>query len=87
MVTGIIDQQVPAIFILIGLYIPVRQLPEHMIEVFHRTRRDEFFGNVGAALGIRAEAALVLGGDLHADRNILNDAHDILLLVFNNFAA
>jgi hypothetical protein len=59
------------------MYVPVGELPQHVIEVMHRTRRFKFLGDVGTALGIGTVAALVFRGDDDADGDIFCVCHVI----------
>jgi hypothetical protein len=75
---GIVDQQKPAVLVLVHLGVEVRDLPQQHVKVFHRTRGLDPLGQVGAAGRAPAEAALVVRGDLHrgdgGDRD--NGRHD-----------
>jgi hypothetical protein len=62
---AVVDQQEPAVLVLVYLGIMVGQLPQQRIEVLDRARGVDLLGQVGAAGGVGAESALVLGGDLH----------------------
>jgi hypothetical protein len=41
-----------------------------MIKVMHGARRDQLLGDVGTALGIRTETALVVGGYFNTNGDI-----------------
>ncbi len=61
MAARIVNQQEPAFIVLVEAHIPVRKLPEQMIEVVHGAWRVNLLGDVGAAFGVFAEAAFGFG--------------------------
>src|SRR5690606_27141810 len=63
---GAHHEHVPAAFILEELDVVVGDLPEHEIEVIHRTRRLDFLRHVVAAQRVGAMAAFLLAGERRA---------------------
>ena len=62
MVAGIIDQQEPAILILIELHIFMRELPQQKIKGGYRTWRIDLLADIAAALGSALLAFVLLFG-------------------------
>ena len=67
MPAAVIDQQKPAILVLVRLGAMVRYLPQQRVEILHRARRVDVLRKVGATGRICAEAALVFRRDFHLD--------------------
>ena len=59
-----IEDQEPAVLVLVSSDLGVRHLPQKDLEIVFRTRRVDLLGDIGAALGVAAEIALVVALDL-----------------------
>jgi len=59
----IVDEQVPAILVLVNLGVGVGDLLQQHVEVFRRPGGMSLMGQIGTAGRALAEATLVVGGD------------------------
>jgi hypothetical protein len=71
--TGIVDQQKPAVIVLEQLHVLMRYLPQQHVEIRHGAGCVDILGDIGAAGGVGAVAAFVLGGQLDPAQGLDGD--------------